>query len=589
MRKRIFIKQLTALIMFTSIAGMISAQNLLPVERWPGPTPPAPQEEPEYLQMVMDSVYHTFFEKVTDGDAPIVDNHGGGNDRTYYSLRPVFNENSSMYLLNSGKIYRVDDNEFVGHLWYMVGNTSYNNPMWSKVNPNILYGTMGLKFMSLDVTTNELNVIRDMGAEDGFVSDNGKIYMDNKQSISGNDQYVVLSDIPHGGKKIVVVNIQTGERHAWVENAVAFADAIDNFDLRDYGSDEPRMNVGISPYGNYIVIGGQHNEILLDDQFNYIRHLAQHGHADFAIDVYGNQVYVSICPTEYEVLNTGAVFDLLGSTYACGHLNGSANYKQPGWAYLSINEDYNDIGENGNHMGYEIIAVKLDSVGDSVRRIVHPHNAGDNNWLSSYALPNPDGTLVMFNSTWGSTDESTVNAYMVYLTAPYKLTTDTKGNGKVLSSANGYYWEGTEVKIQAVPDWGFEFIKWDGDTVSTQNPLTITIDSNINMTAVFTDATGINNPDDYAAKINLNCFPNPTNGETNISFKLDKKSTVRLAVYNINGQEINLLLNDTQPQGKHIIKWNGLNKSGSRLKSGIYIVRLLTENTTESITKLIIK
>ena len=300
-KQKIFSKLLLAVTLLV-LGNVINAQNYLPTVRWPGPMPAANQDEPAYLQMVTDPVYNTYFKKATDGDAPIVDNQGGGNDRTYYSLRPVFNENISMYLLNSGKIYRVDDNSFVGHLWYMVGNTSYKNPIWSKVNPNILYGTMGLKFMSLDVTNNTLTVIRDMGAEDGFVSDNGKIYMDNKQSISGDDQYVILSDIPHGGKTIVAIDIQTGGRHAWVEDAVAFAATIDNFDLRDYGSDEPRMNVGISPYGNYIIIGGQNNEILLDDQFNYIRHLPNHGHADYAIDTEGNQVYVSICPAKYEYL-----------------------------------------------------------------------------------------------------------------------------------------------------------------------------------------------------------------------------------------------------------------------------------------------
>lgn len=588
MRKRNLLNSLLMMVFLTVFANVVNAQNYLPVERWPGPMPAAEQDEPVYLEMVMDPVYHTYFKKATDGDAPIVDNQGGGNDRTYYSLRPVFNENSSLYVLNGDKIYTVDDNEFIGHLWYMVGNTGFKNAMWSKVDPEILYGTMGLKLMSLNVIDTTLTVIRDMDAEDGFISDNGKIYMDNKQSISGDDQYVVLSDIPHGGKKIVVVDIQTGERHAWVEDAVAFAATIDNFELRDYGSDEPRMNVGISPYGNYIIIGGQNNEILLDDQFNYIRHLANHGHADFAIDTEGNQVYVSICPAKYEILNTGELIDLMGETYACGHLNGSANYKQPGWAYLSINKDNNDVGENGNKMGYEVIAVKLDGVGDSVRRVVHPHNTGDNNELSAYAVPNPDGTLLMFNSTWDSPDWEVVNAYMVNLESPYTLTTTTQGNGTVSSASNGEYFYGTEVQIQAFPQWGFDFIRWEGDLEGTENPVIITINSNTNITAVFTDATGIFDTKDNSSRTNLSCFPNPSKGITDITFELEQNAMVRLSIFNNRGQEVSVLLNDNQTKGEHSIQWNGVNNSGSKLGHGVYIVKLMIDNVYGSHSKLVV-
>ena len=282
------------------------------------------------------------------------------------------------------------------------------------------------------------------------------------------------------------------------------------------------------------------------------------------------------------------MIDLLGETYACGHLNASANYKQPGWAYLSINKDLNDIGANGNPMGYELIAVRLDRDGNNVRRIVHPHNTGDDNWLSAFAVPNPDGTLLMFNSTWGSMDESTVNAYMSYLTAPYSLTTVTKGNGNVTTAANGLYFEGTQVKIKAIPDWGFEFIKWEGDTTTTENPITITVDSNINLTAVFTDATGILNPNDNSSKTELKCFPNPSNGPTNIYYVLKKKSNVKVSVFTVSGSQVAVLLNGKQSVGKHSIKWNGLSNTGTKINSGIYIVQLLIDNKQESRCKIIV-
>ncbi len=585
-------KGVSLLFILLSSVVLLNAQNYIPTSTWEGPIPATEQEDPEPLVWVKDSVFNTWFMKVSNSDIPDAEQGYGGSDRTYYSLRPVFNENSSMFLLNSGKIYKTETNEYVGRTWYLAGNTSFGNPMWSKVKPTILYGTINLKFVAMDVITGDITVIRDMGVEDGFESDNGRIYMDNKQSISGNDSLIVLSDIPHGGRKIVVVNIQTGERHAWIEDAVAYA-AAHNFSLRDFGSDEPRMNIGISPSSKYVVLGGT-VEQLLDDKLNWIRSMPEHGHADFAVDMEGNDVYVSICPAKYEILETGEVIDLLGpDSYACGHLNGSANYKQPGWAYLSIDADNNDIGANGNPQGFEIVAVQLDRTGTTVRRVIHPRNtdhtkapSSEMNEHPAYGVPNPEGTLLMFNSKWGDYNAPT-NAYMVRLTAPFKLTTTTKGKGKVMSSANGEYEKGEKVKITAVPDWGESFLRWEGDISSTQNPLTITIDSSMNLVAVFSGyVTGISNNDDINNS-SLISYPNPVSKLVTIKYKIEESADIKLSVNDINGKEIAVLVNKYQQKGVHEYFWDGNEGNGKELPNGLYICKLAIENRGVITSKII--
>ena len=582
-------KRVSLLLILLSSVALLNAQNYIPTSIWEGPIPPAEQEEPEPWVWVKDSVFNTRFIKVSNSDIPAADGGYGGSDRTYYSLRPVFNENSSMFLLNSGKIYKTETNEFVGQTWYLAGNTAFGNPMWSKVNPKILYGTIKLKFVAMDVTTGDVTVIRDMGVEDGFESDNGRIYMDNKQSVSGNDSLVVLSDIPHGGRKIVVVNIQTGERHAWIEDAVAFATE-NGFSLRDFGSNEPRMNIGVSPSSKYIVLGGT-VEQLLDDKLNWIRRMPQHGHADFAIDMEGNDVYVSICPAKYEILETGELIDLLGpDSYACGHINGSANYKQPGWAYLSIDADYNDVGANGNHQGYEIVAVQLDRVGTTVRRVIHPRNTGHgtNNEEPSYGVPNPDGTLLMYNSKW-SNPLAPTNAFMVKITAPYLLTTTTSGKGNVLSSANGEYEIGDEVKITAVPDWGESFLRWDGDISSTQNPHTITIDSSMNIVAVFSGhvTSILNNADNNSSS--LKSYPSPFSNLVTIKYEIEESADVKLSVIDITGKEVAALVNKYQQKGIYEYIWNGKDGNGNNLPDGVYINKLTIGNSKVITSQLMLK
>lgn len=68
-------------------------------------------------------------------------------------------------------------------------------------------------------------------------------------------------------------------------------------------------------------------------------------------------------------------------------------------------------------------------------------------------------------------------------------------------------------------------------------------------------------------------YPNPFNPSTNINFYLPEERTVRVGVYNIVGQQVALLLDDTIQQGEHSLMWDASDKP-----SGIYIVQLETGN-----------
>ena len=71
----------------------------------------------------------------------------------------------------------------------------------------------------------------------------------------------------------------------------------------------------------------------------------------------------------------------------------------------------------------------------------------------------------------------------------YTLTVNTEGSGSVNPSA-GTYASGTVVNVTATPDIGWTFNNWSGDVPSgheTDNPVTITMDSNKTVTAHFTE------------------------------------------------------------------------------------------------------
>jgi hypothetical protein len=69
-------------------------------------------------------------------------------------------------------------------------------------------------------------------------------------------------------------------------------------------------------------------------------------------------------------------------------------------------------------------------------------------------------------------------------------------------------------------------------------------------------------------------FPNPFNPSTTIRFSLEEASHVRLAVYNVAGQEIRTLMDASCGQGSHSVVWDGRDAHGRSVTSGVYLYRL---------------
>ncbi len=69
-------------------------------------------------------------------------------------------------------------------------------------------------------------------------------------------------------------------------------------------------------------------------------------------------------------------------------------------------------------------------------------------------------------------------------------------------------------------------------------------------------------------------YPNPFNPSTQIQYALPDPSNVQLIVYNLLGQEIRLLSSGFQASGGHTVTWDGKDKIGRSVSSGIYLYRL---------------
>lgn len=51
---------------------------------------------------------------------------------------------------------------------------------------------------------------------------------------------------------------------------------------------------------------------------------------------------------------------------------------------------------------------------------------------------------------------------------------------------------------------------------------------------------------------------------------------VKLSVYDIRGQLVKTLVDDSQAAGAYTVQWNGTNAAGKSVASGVYIYRLET-------------
>ncbi len=84
-------------------------------------------------------------------------------------------------------------------------------------------------------------------------------------------------------------------------------------------------------------------------------------------------------------------------------------------------------------------------------------------------------------------------------------------------------------------------------------------------------------------------YPNPFNPATRIPYALPKPQRVALKVYNILGQEVVTLVDGWQDLGHHEVIWNGRDRRGRNLPSGMYFSALHAEKKVLIRKMLIIK
>ena len=93
-------------------------------------------------------------------------------------------------------------------------------------------------------------------------------------------------------------------------------------------------------------------------------------------------------------------------------------------------------------------------------------------------------------------------------------------------------------------------------------------------------ATGVRNTP-APKELALENYPNPFNPTTTIRYSLPKAANVTLAVYDVGGRLVRMLVNDVRkPAGVFEASWNGTDSTGNPVASGVYFYRLVAGSET---------
>ena len=84
-------------------------------------------------------------------------------------------------------------------------------------------------------------------------------------------------------------------------------------------------------------------------------------------------------------------------------------------------------------------------------------------------------------------------------------------------------------------------------------------------------------------------YPNPFNPVTNIAYSIIDAGNVTIEVYNLRGQLVKTLVNETKETGNHTAIWNGTDNSKKNVSSGIYFYKMKSSNYTSTKKMILLK
>jgi len=203
------------------------------------------------------------------------------------------------------------------------------------------------------------------------------------------------------------------------------------------------------------------------------------------------------------------------------------------------------------------------------------NSSGTGNWsntfyfITSYPTPSAPQIIYPQNGTTNTPLTFTFSWYLSHNASAYRLQIsqsssftnnilDSVVGGTQMAVRNGllnystvYYWRINAFNCGGTGSWSAVWAFLTGPPTNIQ-------------------ASGNEIPGEFKL---YNNFPNPFNPVTRIFFDIPETTPVKLGVFDINGREIDILLNGILKAGKYSVDW-----SGQKYSSGIYLYKLSAGN-----------
>ncbi len=84
-------------------------------------------------------------------------------------------------------------------------------------------------------------------------------------------------------------------------------------------------------------------------------------------------------------------------------------------------------------------------------------------------------------------------------------------------------------------------------------------------------------------------YPNPFNPSTTIRYVLPRQATVKIAIYNLLGERIKILIDERQPAGVRTIEWDATNELGIPVSAGVYLYQFVAEDNRQTRKMVLLK
>ncbi|MBW7995606.1 MAG: choice-of-anchor D domain-containing protein [Candidatus Glassbacteria bacterium] len=149
----------------------------------------------------------------------------------------------------------------------------------------------------------------------------------------------------------------------------------------------------------------------------------------------------------------------------------------------------------------------------------------------------------------------------------------------IIEPASAVVKAGQEIEIKILAN-----VKLSG--IYQDTLLIISNDSDQDTSVILLNVNATQSVDECSLQQN---FPNPFNPSTTISYAVSSESLVALNIYDIRGRLIYALVNRNHQPGNYSVNWDGRDRAGRAVSSGVYFYRLQSGEFTQTRKMMVLK